>query len=175
MERKLHIGVAGAADCDSQEYMIAQSLGAEIAKAEATLICGGRLGVMEAAAKGARLAGGTTIGILPGVDRSDANEYIEYAICTGMGQARNIIFVLSCDVLIAVGGEWGTLSEIASALKHQIPVVSINSWEKASLDRLKQDGIEYHTAKDPKEAVDLAVRLALQVQSHERKISRSDS
>ena len=175
MKRNLHIGVAGAADCGPQEYATAELVGAYIAQAGATLMCGGRLGVMEAAAKGAYLEKGTTIGILPGIERTDANDYIEHAICTGMGQARNMIFVLSCDVLIAVGGEWGTLSEIAIALKHQIPVIAINSWESDALNRLNQDRLNYFNVNDSQEAVKLAIQLAQDMQTQKRNISESDN
>ena len=174
MDRKYHFGVAGAADCSLEEYRLAEEVGKKIAMAGATLVCGGRLGVMEAAAKGAIQSGGSTIGILPGLEKREANEYIEHIICTGMGQARNIIFVLSTDILIAVGGEWGTLSEIAIALKHRIPVIVINSWAPEDLNRQGLDTSCYYLAHDPSEAVDLAVNLVRDLTLNHRVVSPSD-
>jgi uncharacterized protein (TIGR00725 family) len=92
-------------------------------------VTGGRGGVMEAASKGAREAGGRTVGILPGVDRRDANPYLDFALASGMGEARNVLVVRAADGVVAVGGEWGTLSEIAFARKAAKPVVAIGSWE----------------------------------------------
>lgn len=164
------MGVAGAADCDENTYSRAESVGRAIANRGGVLLCGGRLGVMEAAAKGACETGGSTIGILPGADRTEANEYIKTVICTGLGQARNVVFVLSCDVLIAVGGEYGTLSEIAIALKHGIPVVGYHSWEVASLDEEPR----YIKKSDPEKAVEAAYLLAKQFSSIAHNISKND-
>ncbi len=160
MKRAIHIGVAGAAECDYQTYALAEAVGREIGTSGAVLLCGGRLGVMEAAAKGATEAGGVTIGILPGNDRQDANSYIRYAVCTGMGQARNVVFVLSTDVLIAVGGEYGTLSEIAIALKHRIPVVGLKSWTSAALSRRPEGDPLFRPAATAAEAVSEALRVS---------------
>jgi uncharacterized protein (TIGR00725 family) len=93
------------------------------------LVCGGRGGVMEAACRGAKQAGGTTVGILPGSSRNDANEHVDIAIATGLGEMRNALIVRAVDSLIAVGGEYGTLSEIALALKGGRPVFGLGSWE----------------------------------------------
>ncbi len=102
--------------------------GGAIAEAGAWLVCGGGGGVMEAASWGAREAGGRTIGILPGEDLGAANPWIEVAIATGLGEARNLLVVRNADAVIAVGGEWGTLSEIALARKIGRPVVLLGSW-----------------------------------------------
>lgn len=125
---KRYVGVAGGGACSNEIYEIAQKTGLELAKRGTIIVCGGRSGVMEAAAKGAKEAGGVTIGILPNADYSEANEYLDYMICTGIGQARNLLVVLNSRVLVAIGGEAGTLSEIALALKHSIPVVALRSW-----------------------------------------------
>jgi uncharacterized protein (TIGR00725 family) len=93
------------------------------------VVCGGLGGVMEAACRGAREAGGLTVGILPGLDRSAANPYVEVALPTGLGEGRNLLVVRAADALIAVGGGYGTLSEIALALKAGKPVVGLGSWE----------------------------------------------
>ncbi|HXR23780.1 MAG TPA: TIGR00725 family protein, partial [Candidatus Binataceae bacterium] len=110
MARCKTIAVIGAADAPAEVADLAFAVGHEIATQGATLICGGLGGVMEAAARGARAAGGHTIGILPGYEPGDANPYIEFVIATGMGQARNVIVVASAAAVIAFAGEGGTLS-----------------------------------------------------------------
>lgn len=122
------ISVIGSSSCSVKEYNTAEEVGREIAGRKAVLICGGLGGVMEAAAKGAKEAGGITIGILPGTDKNSANPYIDIPIVTGIGEARNIIVVLSGDAVIAVGGELGTLSEVAFALKNRKPMIGIRTW-----------------------------------------------
>ena len=92
-------------------------------------MCGGRMGIMEAVSKGCHEAGGTVIGILPGTDHSDANPYLNIPIATGIGLARNEILACACDVAVAVGGKYGTLSEIGHALQYGKPVISMHSWE----------------------------------------------
>ena len=168
--KSIHVGVAGAADCDVETCEIAENVGREIAQAGATLVCGGRLGVMEAAAKGARSLGGHTIGVLPGSSPQEANEYIETIICTGLGQARNMVFVLSTAVLIAVGGEYGTLSEIALALKHRIPVVGLNTW---SIEGLEADPYFVATTT-ASEAVRHALELVSLYSTAPRTVSSND-
>jgi len=123
------IGVIGAGNAKEEITLLAYAVGAEIARAGAVLVCGGLGGVMEAAARGARKAGGHTVGILPGPDRSAANSSIEITIPTDMGHARNAVVVHASDALIAVGGAYGTLSEIALALKMGKIVVGLQSWE----------------------------------------------
>jgi uncharacterized protein (TIGR00725 family) len=123
-----YIAVIGGGTCSIETAALAEKVGAAIAQAKAVLICGGLGGVMEAAARGARRAGGTTIGILPGSDYRTANEFVDHAICTGLGEARNVSIVMTADGLIALPGEFGTLSEISFALKYNKPVVSLGSW-----------------------------------------------
>ncbi len=125
----LKIGVIGAGECSKEVYKTAEDLGKMIAQRGDMLICGGLGGVMEAAAKGAKSIGGTTVGILPGFRAEDANPFIDIPIVTGLSHARNFILVRSSDVLIAVAGEYGTLSEIAIALKLMKPVIGIGSWD----------------------------------------------
>ena len=127
------IGVVGAdADrCTPEMSRIAEKVGAELARRNCILICGGRGGAMEAACKGAREAGGFTVGVLPGPDRNEANKYVSLPIVTNMGEARNAIIVLSSDGIIAIDGGYGTLSEIAFALNREIPVVGIKTWSLA--------------------------------------------
>ena len=141
------IGVIGAGNCDESIAMIAEEVGREIAKRGAVLICGGLGGVMQAAACGAKQEGGTTIGILPGSRREDANPYIDIVILSAMGHARNAIIAQSCDALIAIDGEYGTLSEIALSLKMGKKVVVLESeWEIEGT----------RVAKDAQEAVNMA-------------------
>jgi uncharacterized protein (TIGR00725 family) len=109
-------------------------LGRGIAERNAVLICGGLTGVMEHAARGARAAGGLTIGLLPGEDTDDANEYVDIAIATGVGHARNAILARTADGVVALGGGWGTLSEIALALRNRRPTIGIQTW------RVDRDG-----------------------------------
>lgn len=125
----MYVAVIGGQVCSPEEERIAYEVGSHLARAGAILVCGGLGGVMEAACKGAKEAGGVTIGILPGPFRSDANPYVDYAIATDMGQARNAIIIRTVDAVVAVGGEYGTLSEIALALKMGKKVVAISSWE----------------------------------------------
>ena len=142
------IGIIGAGACDSSLEELATEVGREVARREAVLICGGLGGGMTAAAKGAKEVGGITIGILPGGATSDANVYIDYPIATNMGQARNAVIVQTADVLIGVDGSYGTLSEIAMALKIGKPVIVIHC-------RFSIPGV--HKVQTPIEAVDKAL------------------
>ncbi|MCK4234937.1 TIGR00725 family protein [candidate division WOR-3 bacterium] len=148
MKRKIIIGVIGSSSCSSSIAEIAYIVGKEIARRDALLICGGLGGVMEAACKGAIEENGTTIGVLPGVDKETANPYIDIPITTGLGEARNIIVVRSSDAVIAIAGKYGTLSELAFALRFDVPVVGIATW---NID------IPILKAKNPKQAVDMAL------------------
>jgi uncharacterized protein (TIGR00725 family) len=130
----------------------AEDVGRRIADAGGIVVCGGLRGVMEAACRGARSADGITVGLLPGADRGAANPFVSVAIPTGMGELRNGLVVRAADVVIAIGGEWGTLSEIALAIKTGTPVVGIDTWD------LEQPGIE--VAADPGAAVERALTLA---------------
>ena len=123
------ISVIGAGTCNNETYSIAEEIGKLIAQKGAILVTGGLGGVMEAASKGAIDAGGTTVGILPGFSKEDANKYVSIPITTGLSHARNIVIVRSADAVIAVSGEYGTLSEIAVALKLGKPVIGIKTWE----------------------------------------------
>lgn len=129
-----NIAVIGAGDCDKAACDLAHEVGREIAKAGAVLVCGGLGGIMEAACRGAFDEKGLTIGILPQADKSSANDYLSAALPTGLGLARNILVVSCADVLIAIGGRFGTLSEIAFALNTTKPVVGLNTWELVSPD-----------------------------------------
>ena len=123
------ISVIGAGSCTKEISSIAEQVGKLIAEGGATLVTGGLGGVMEAASKGAKQAGGLTVGILPGSDRTEANPYVDIPVVTGLSHARNIIVVRSGDAIIAVSGEYGTLSEIAVALKLGKPVIGVNTWD----------------------------------------------
>lgn len=125
MPRPVRITVVGEGRCDEDTASIAERVGREIARRGGVLICGGLGGVMEAAARGAREAGGTTVGILPGPDAADANPHILIPIATGLGHARNAVNVRAAEAVIALAGGYGTLSEIALALAMGIPVVSL--------------------------------------------------
>ena len=121
----MFVGVIGASRCDEELYRIAERVGELLAERGCVIVNGGLGGVMEASAKGAKKKNGLTVGILPGGSRREANPYIDIAIATNMGHARNVIIAHTCDALIAVGGEYGTLSEIAIALKLGKKVVAI--------------------------------------------------
>jgi uncharacterized protein (TIGR00725 family) len=126
---RTYVAVAGAGSASAEERQAAEEVGRLLAEAGVVLVCGGLGGVMESASRGAKSAGGTTIGILPGHDRADANEHVDIAIATGLGEMRNGLVVRSADALIAVGGEFGTLSEIALALKAGKPVIGLATWQ----------------------------------------------
>ncbi|MSQ40145.1 MAG: TIGR00725 family protein [Dehalococcoidia bacterium] len=127
--RPLVIAVIGGSNADEEALSLAYQVGAELAKRGALLVCGGLGGVMEAACKGAKAHGGTTVRILPGSDPVEANPYVDIPICTGIGHVRNIIVVRSGRAVIAIDGAYGTLSEIAHALGDGIPVVGLKTWE----------------------------------------------
>jgi len=125
----MYISVIGGEHCSKEIYQLAEEVGRRIAKMGAILVTGGRGGVMEAASKGAKEAGGVTIGILPSDNREEANKYLDYAIVTGIGYARNVLVILNGDIVIAIDGHYGTLSEIALALEYGKPVYGLMSWE----------------------------------------------
>ena len=139
---KGQIGVIGGATCSAEIYEIAREVGGEIARNGFSLVCGGLGGVMEAACRGAKEAGGITIGIIPTADKRDANPYCDLIIPTGLGHARNVLVVYASDALVAVDGETGTLSEIAIALKVGKPIVGIKTWELEGRVPLAQGGRE---------------------------------
>ena len=123
-----YIGVAGASRPELGLLDQAEVLGRRLAEAGAVVVCGGGPGVMEAVCRGARSAGGTTVGLLPGLDRGEGNPHLSVAVPTGMGQGRNLLLVRSSDAMVAVGGGFGTLSEIALALRTGVPVVGLATW-----------------------------------------------
>ena len=123
------IRVIGGRRVDKTLLNEAEKVGSLVAQKEIVLVCGGLTGVMEAVAKGARSAGGITVGILPQEHKRDANEYIDIPIVTGLGIGRNVIIARTADVLISIGGEYGTLSEIAFALQMGKPVIGIRTWD----------------------------------------------
>jgi uncharacterized protein (TIGR00725 family) len=126
-----YVAVVGAGRASPEEERAAEAVGRGLAEAGAFLVCGGLGGVMEAACRGAKAAGGTTVGILPGTRREEANRYVDIAIATGLGELRNGLVVRAADALVAIGGEFGTLSEIALALKAGKAVVALGGWELA--------------------------------------------
>jgi hypothetical protein len=123
-----YVAVIGASDASAEQLQAAEQVGRCLAEAGAILVCGGRGGVMEAACRGASEAGGTTVGILPGSDRVAANRYVTIAIPTGLGELRNGLVVRAADAVIAVGGAYGTLSEIALALAQDVAVFGLATW-----------------------------------------------
>jgi len=156
LDKKKFIAVIGGGQCSPQEAKLAEKVGRELARQGAILICGGLGGVMEAACKGAHLEGGITIGILPGENRQAANPYVQIPIVTGMGYARNLAVVKSAQAVIAIGGSYGTLSEISHALQSGIPVIGLNTW---SLSQGGQQDNSIILAQNPTEAVNKALNL----------------
>ena len=150
------VAVIGASQCTPREAGVAEEVGGELARRGAVLVCGGLGGVMEAACRGASKAGGRTIGILPGNSPEDANPFVQFPIVTGMGYARNVIVVKSARAAIAIGGGYGTLSEIAHALQNHIPVVGLGTWELARNGREDNSIVP---AATPQEAVEKALEL----------------
>jgi len=154
----MFVAVVGDGQCSGEVAALAEAVGRELAQRGAVLVCGGLGGVMEAACRGAKAAGGLTVGILPGTARGEANRYVDIPIVTGLGEARNVLVVQSAQAVIAVHGEYGTLSEIAHALKLGIPVVGLHTWELARQGRPRQAIVRAHT---PQEAVEKAMALAI--------------
>ncbi len=146
----MYIGVIGQKTCTEEVFLTAREVGRLIAESGSVLVCGGMGGIMEAAAKGAFDAGGMTIGILPGFLREEANPYIKIAIPTGLGLARNMLVVRASDVLIAITGGYGTLSEIAIALASDKTVIGLGTWELMKDGKTSRDITK---ASTPEEAV----------------------
>ncbi len=156
MTKEPYVAVVGASAGTPTELALGQAVGRLIAEAGAVLVCGGMGGVMEAAAGGCADAGGRSVGILPSESRLEANPYVTVAVATGLGEARNAIVVRTADAVIAIRGEFGTLSEIALALKMGKPVVGLGTWE------LARDGVPVDAvvrASDPEDAVHTALQL----------------
>ena len=156
-KKKRFIAVIGSGQCSAQEAKLAEAVGRELARRGAILVCGGLGGIMAAACRGASAEGGVTIGILPGDNYQAANPYVQIPIATGMGYARNIAVVKSARAVIAIGGSYGTLSEIGHALQSGIPVIGLNTW---SLSRNDEQDKSIIPAQSPAEAVDKALDLA---------------
>lgn len=159
MKKDTYIAVVGPSAATPAEHALGEEIGRLIAETGAVLVCGGLGGLMEAAASGCAKAGGRSVGVLPG-ERSAANPYLTVAVATGMGEARNAIVVRTADAVVAVAGEFGTLSEIALALKMGKPVVGLGTWE------LGKDGAPVDAivrASTPAEAVATALRLTDQM------------
>ena len=152
-----HVAVIGAGSAGPYDLDVAEELGRELARRGAVVVCGGLGGVMEAVCRGAQQAGGRTIGILPGDDRGQANPFVDVAVATGLGEARNLLVIRSADVVVAVGGEFGTLSEIGFALRLGRPVVGIATWELSRQGRPVDVVIRVDTAV---EAADEALARA---------------
>lgn len=152
-----YVAVVGPWECDQATAALAEEVGRELAARGAVVVCGGMGGAMEAACRGAKAAGGTTVGLLPGMDRSSANPFVDVAIPTGLGEARNVLVVRAADVVLAVRGEFGTLSEIAFALRIGTPVVGLDTWE---LGKRGEAVDAFARANDAAEAVELALRAA---------------
>ena len=144
-KKKLLIAVIGGHQCDAKVEQIAQEIGKKIAKMGAKLVSGGLGGVMKAVSKGAKQAGGTTIGILPGENKQEANPYIDIAIPTGLGLSRNTLVVRTADIIIALPGEYGTLSEIAFALVLKKKVINLSNWDIPGTIKLRtsEEAIKY--------------------------------
>ncbi|MGH3146397.1 MAG: TIGR00725 family protein [Rubrobacter sp.] len=148
--RRPYVAVVGSGTAEGELYELAREVGVLVVERNGVVVCGGLSGVMEAAARGATEAGGTAIGILPDEDRGRANAYLSYSVITGVGQARNLAVVCTGDVVVAVGGEYGTLSEMALAKKVGRPVVTLGSWDL---------GEHVVVAASPSEAVEAAFSL----------------
>ena len=158
------IAVIGDSSCSPEEAKLAECVGELLAQQGATIVCGGLGGVMEAACRGAKSKGGLTVGILPGQDPSTANLWVDIPVATGIGEARNVAVVKSAQAVIAIGGRYGTLSEIAYALKSNTPVIGLNTW---SLSRNGREDDSVIEVKNATEAVDRAISLAKTHKIHE--------
>jgi uncharacterized protein (TIGR00725 family) len=153
----LHIGVVGEGMCTARTAAQAERVGRAIASAGGVLVCGGLGGVMEAASRGAAKAGGIVVGLLPGFHRRDANRWVTIPLATGMDQARNVVLVRSCDAIVAIGGMYGTLSEIALALKFGTPVIGLTTWRVRQPEGRR---VPIVVAASPDDAVTRALRAA---------------
>ena len=155
--RRLFISVIGSSECSPEEAAAAEAVGRELARRDAVLVCGGGPGIMEAACRGAKLVGGLTVGILPEADGSAANLYVDIPIVTGLGWARNSVVILTGHAAIAVGGAYGTLSEIAYARMYRRAVIGLGTWELHA-SRLRDRPVE--VASGPIDAVEKALAAA---------------
>ena len=152
-----YVGVAGASRPEQELVALAEVLGRRLAEAGAVVVCGGGTGVMAAVCRGVAAAGGTSVGLLPGDSRREGNPYLGVALTTGLGEGRNVLLVRASDALVAVGGGYGTLSEIALALRTGVPVVGLRTWT-LGLEGRPVDA--FPVATDPEEAARLALAAA---------------
>lgn len=132
----VYVAVVGPGEATADQERVAHGAGRALAERGAVVVCGGLGGVMAAACRGARSANGMTLGILPGHDRSEANQWVEIAVATGLGELRNGLIVRTADAVIAVGGGHGTLSEVALALKAGLPVIGIGTWDIEGIEQV---------------------------------------
>jgi uncharacterized protein (TIGR00725 family) len=153
-----YLAVVGPSDPEPDCYELALEVGRLIAERGGTVVCGGLGGVMEAASLGASGAGGQVLGILPGLDRGDANEYVTTAVTTGLGELRNGLVIRASDAVVAVGGSWGTLIEVALARRLDVPVFSLRGWSVVDGRGVAVEGPA--GVSTPAEAVDAAVQAA---------------
>jgi len=156
---RLHVAVSGGGEAGEAACRLAEDVGRELARRGAVVVTGGLGGAMEAACRGAKAEGGTTLGILPTHHRADANQWVDVAVPTGLGEARNALVVRAADAVIAVAGEFGTLSEIALALRMGTPVVGLHTWQLA---REGQPVEAIVVATTPADAAERAVALAIE-------------
>ncbi|MGQ9572865.1 MAG: TIGR00725 family protein [Chloroflexota bacterium] len=159
MKRAMMISVIGGEEVPPAVAQVAEEVGRELARRGCTVVCGGGSGVMEAVCRGARAEGGHTIGILPGHNAEEfpPNDYVEFAVFTGLGFARNSMVVLSAQAVIAIDGAYGTLSEIAYALIHDVPIVGLDTWDFAYPGH---DAERLIRARDAVDAVEKAIAAA---------------
>ena len=157
------ISVIGDGNPTEKISLLAEEVGELLAKKGIIIVCGGLEGVMESVCRGAKKYGGTTIGIIPGSKASDVNRWVDIQICTGMSNARNVIIATTGDAIIAIGGKYGTLSEISHALSINKPVIGLNTWNLSQIKNIKPSIIK---AKNPIDAVTLAEKA---IQNNQRK------
>ena len=158
------IGVIGDSSSSPEEAKLAENVGKLLAQQGVIVVCGGLGGVMEAVCRGAKSKSGLTVGILPGQDSSMANPWVDIPVVTGLGEARNVVVAKSAQAVIAIGGSYGTLSEIAYALKSSIPVIGLNTW---SLSRNGREDDSIIKVQSATEAVDKAISLAKRRKNYE--------
>ena len=151
------IAVIGESTTSPENAILAEKVGSLLAMANVTIVCGGQGGVMESVCKGAKKNGGTTVGILPGVDPLDSNEYIDIPICTGLGNGRNLLVIRAGQAVIAIGGAYGTLSEIGLALSESKQVIGLNTWSLMKNEKIDCGII---VADSPEQAVEIAISQA---------------
>jgi hypothetical protein len=157
--QRLIVAVIGGSQATAEQVAAAETVGRALAQAGAVLICGGRGGVMAAACRGAKSAAGLTIGVMPGTDATGANPYVDLPIVTGIGDARNTIIIRTAHAAVAIGGSYGTLSEIAFCLSFGLPVVGLGTWH---MEREGHSPPPVHRARTAEEAAHLALELARQ-------------